>query len=93
MLMFVLGYIRTGKIADGGVCIDMDAARKAIYEKIAKPLGLELFQAAEGIHRVANARMMRALRAVSTQRGRDPRGLRNDRIRWLWTSSCSSAGT
>lgn len=69
----VLGYIRTGKIADGGVSIDMEAARKAIDDKIAKPLGLSLLAAAEGIHRVANARMMRALRAVSTQRGRDPR--------------------
>src|SRR5262249_53790151 len=35
---------------------------------------LDLFKAAEGIHRIANARMMRALRAVSTERGRDPRG-------------------
>jgi N-methylhydantoinase A/oxoprolinase/acetone carboxylase beta subunit len=69
----VLGYIRTGKIADGRVCIDIEAARKAIHDKVAQPLGLDLLAAAEGIHRVANARMMRALRAVSTQRGRDPR--------------------
>jgi N-methylhydantoinase A len=69
----VLGYIRTGKIADGRVCIDIEAARKAIHDKVAQPLGIDLLAAAEGIHRVANARMMRALRAVSTQRGRDPR--------------------
>jgi N-methylhydantoinase A len=34
---------------------------------------MELLLAAEGIHRIANARTMRALRAVSTERGRDPR--------------------
>ena len=34
---------------------------------------MDLLQAAEGIHRIANARTMRALRAVSTERGRDPR--------------------
>ena len=33
----------------------------------------ELLAAAEGIHRIANARTMRALRAVSTERGRDAR--------------------
>ena len=69
----VLGYIRPGMLADGAVTIDPEAARRAIADKIAGPLGLDLLQAAEGIHRVANARMMRALAAVSTQRGRDPR--------------------
>jgi N-methylhydantoinase A len=69
----VLGYIRPGQLADGEVTIDLEAARRAIFDHIAKPLGLDLWQAAEGIHRIANARMMRALRAVSTERGRDPR--------------------
>ena len=41
--------------------------------RVAEPLGLELSEAARGIHRLANASMMRALRAVSTERGRDPR--------------------
>jgi len=69
----VLGYIRPGPLADGAVTVDLAAAQRAIYDLIAKPLGLELLQAAEGIHQIANARMMRALRAVSTERGRDPR--------------------
>ena len=47
--------------------------RKRRSGPIAKPLGMDLLQAAEGIHRIANARTMRALRAVSTERGRDPR--------------------
>ena len=69
----VLGYIRPGELADGEVSIDIEAARRAIYDHIAVPLGMDLLQAAEGIHRIANARTMRALRAVSTERGRDPR--------------------
>jgi N-methylhydantoinase A len=69
----VLGYIRPGQLADGEVSIDVEAARRAIHDHIAVPLGLDRLQAAEGIHRITNARMMRALRAVSTERGRDPR--------------------
>ena len=69
----VLGYIRPGELANGEVSIDIEAAQRAIYDRIAAPLGMDLLQAAEGIHRIANARTMRALRAVSTERGRDPR--------------------
>ncbi len=69
----VLGYIHPGKLADGEVSVDLEAARRAVYDQIAAPLGMDLLQAAEGIHRIANARTMRALRAVSTVRGRDPR--------------------
>ena len=69
----VLGYIRPGELADGEVTIDIEAAQRATYDRIAVPLGMDLLQAAEGIHRIANARTMRALRAVSTERGRDPR--------------------
>ncbi len=69
----VLGFIRTGKLADGQVIIDAEAAGRVIHDQIAEPLGLRVEEAAEGIHRIANARTMRALRAVSTERGRDPR--------------------
>ena len=69
----VLGYIRPGDLADGEVSIDAEAAQRAVHDRIAAPLGLDLLQAAEGIHRIANAHTMRVLRAVSTERGRDPR--------------------
>ena len=68
-----LGYIRPGALADGEVRIDPEAAAAVIADRIASPLGLDLPAAAEGIHRIANARTMRALRSVSTERGRDPR--------------------
>ena len=69
----VLGYIRSGPLADGDVTVDLAAAQRAVADQVANPLGLDLLPAADGIHQIANARMMRALRAVSTERGRDPR--------------------
>jgi N-methylhydantoinase A len=69
----VLGYIRPGELADGEVRVDPESARRAVMDQVAIPLGMSLMEAAEGIHRIANARSMRALRAVSTERGRDPR--------------------
>ena len=38
----VLGYIRPGELADGEVAIDPEAARRAIADRIAAPLGLDL---------------------------------------------------
>jgi len=69
----VLGYVNPEALAGGGIPIDREAAAAAIRDQVATPLGVPLEEAAWGIHRVANAAMMRALRAVSTERGRDPR--------------------
>ncbi|MBM3571985.1 MAG: hydantoinase/oxoprolinase family protein, partial [Alphaproteobacteria bacterium] len=59
--------------AGGGMPIHFDLARSTLEREVAQPLGLPLEEAAWGVHRVANATMARALRAVSTERGRDPR--------------------
>jgi 5-oxoprolinase (ATP-hydrolysing)/N-methylhydantoinase A len=68
----VLGYIPTGPLASGDLTVSADAAAGAV-RRVAEQLGLTVDAAARGIHRLANASMMRALRAVSTERGRDPR--------------------
>jgi len=68
----VLGYLNPRSLAGGSVPIDADLARTAIAQ-IANRLGLELTAAAYGIHRLANTSMTRAVKAVSTYRGRDPR--------------------
>jgi N-methylhydantoinase A len=70
----ILGYIRPGPLAAGDVTVSFEAAARAVRDRIAGPLGLSVEDAALGIHRIANAHMLRALREVSTQRGRDPRG-------------------
>lgn len=54
--------------------LDLKAAERAVGT-IAKRLGLGLHEAAEGIIRIANEHMARALRVMSVQRGSDPRQL------------------
>jgi N-methylhydantoinase A len=71
----VLGFINPHALAGGGLPIRRALAAQAIEQAIARPLGLSLEDAAWGVHRVANATMARALRAVSTERGLDPRAL------------------
>lgn len=70
----VLGYMNPNAIAGDTLRLDRDTAVHAIKTQLADPLGLSVLDAAYGITQVANATMMRALRAVSTERGRDPRG-------------------
>ena len=69
----VLGYLNPQALAGGSVPIDLDAARKAVGDRIAAPLRRDLVETAYGIHLVANANMMRAVKAVTTNRGRDTR--------------------
>jgi len=71
----VLGFINPDALAGGGLPIRRMLAVQAIDNAIARPLNLSIEEAAWGVHRVANAAMARALRAVSTERGRDPREL------------------
>jgi N-methylhydantoinase A len=52
--------------------LDIDAAKAAIAEHVAKPLGLDVMAAAEAIIKVANSRMAGAIRLVSIERGFDP---------------------
>jgi N-methylhydantoinase A len=69
----VLGYLDPGGLAGGTIPLDRAAAVAAIERAIAAPLGLSLEAAAHGMLSVASASMMRAIRAVTVERGRDPR--------------------
>jgi N-methylhydantoinase A len=68
----VLGYLNPAALAGGTVPIEADRSRRAV-QAIADGLGRSLDEAAFGIHTVANANMMKAVKAVTTYRGRDPR--------------------
>jgi N-methylhydantoinase A len=57
----------------GEMKIDASLASRAIQENIAEPLDLGLEEAAEGILRVINAVMSKAIRRLSVERGYDPR--------------------
>jgi len=69
----VLGWLGESSLLGGTMTLDIEAARKAIEEKIAQPLGLSVEHAAEGILRVAKAAMCRAIRLITVERGQDPR--------------------
>ena len=69
----LLGRLSPHYFLGGEMALDLDAARCAIEEKCALPLGLEVVEAAHGIIEIANAAMVNALRLVSVQRGFDPR--------------------
>lgn len=69
----ILGFLNGSSLAGGTVAIDADLAARAISDRIAGPMKRSLLESAFGIHTVANANMMRAVKAVTTYRGRDPR--------------------
>ena len=69
----LLGYLNPGHLVGGALKLDFEAARKAFERCIAGPMGLAPEDAALGAHRIAASNMIRAIRAVSSERGRDPR--------------------
>ncbi len=69
----VLGLLNPEALAGGSVRVNPALAAQAIQTHVAGPLGIGLTAAAHGIRAVANAGMARAIRAVTVERGRDPR--------------------
>ena len=68
-----LGYINPEALVGGELSLDRVKSEAAIAN-IADRLGQDITDTAYGIHLIANARMMRALSAVSSERGLDPSG-------------------
>jgi N-methylhydantoinase A len=69
----LLGYINASHLVGGALKLNAEKARAIFAEKIAKPLGMPLERAAYGAHLIVASNMIRAIKAVSTERGRDPR--------------------
>ena len=69
----VLGYLNPESLAGGSVPIRSERAHEAIATRLANPLRRDVVETAFGVHTVANANMMKAVKAVTTYRGRDPR--------------------
>ncbi len=69
----LLGRLSPGGLLGGRMPIRPDLARKAIEDKIARPLGLSAEEAAEGILTILNETMVRAIRVITVERGYDPR--------------------
>ena len=69
-----LGYLNPHHLVGGALPIDAAKAVEALRARIAAPLGVSVEEAAFGAYRIVASNMIRAIRAVSTERGRDPRG-------------------
>jgi N-methylhydantoinase A len=69
----VLGYINPDHLVGGALKLKAGKAQLVIDEKIAQPLGMAVEDAAWGAYLVAGSNMIRAIKAVSSERGRDPR--------------------
>lgn len=70
----VLGRYSEGTPLGGSLVLDLAKAREAIEGSVASPLGISVEKAAAGIIRLVNANMVNAVRTISVERGRDPRG-------------------
>ncbi len=71
--LLVLGYLDERTLGGGVITLDRGRAREALHRVIAGPLGRSVEEAAHGVLQLAVATMTRAVKAVTTYRGRDPR--------------------
>ena len=69
----VLGRISNDQFLDGRMQLDTELAQNAVSETLARPLGLSVEGAAEGLLRIANTNMVSAIRLITVERGFDPR--------------------
>lgn len=69
----ILGVLDPDHFLGGRLKLDKGKAEALVEDRIAKPLGLGLHEAAEGILEIINVKMEEAIKAVSSQRGYDIR--------------------
>jgi N-methylhydantoinase A/oxoprolinase/acetone carboxylase beta subunit len=69
----VLGYLNPNCLLGGDLKLNPERAYRAIEDRIARPLGMDIIEAAYGAYRIANSDTGRAITSVSSERGRDPR--------------------
>jgi N-methylhydantoinase A len=69
----VLGYLDPDYYLGGDMKLQVEPAKKAIQEKIADPLGMDLAEAAWAMRKLIDHQMVDGISLVSIQRGEDPR--------------------
>jgi N-methylhydantoinase A len=72
-VFMLIGYMDPDFFLGGAMRLDAAAARQVFAEKIAKPLGLGVEEAAFGIYRVATAQISDLIHEITVERGLDPR--------------------
>lgn len=70
--LVVCGIVNPENFFGGGYKLERELSERAIAERIAQPLGLDLAEAAAGILEIVNARMANLIRKVSIESGHDP---------------------
>jgi N-methylhydantoinase A len=69
----LLGRIDPENFLGSRMKLDVEAAERALRERVAEPAGLDLEEAADGVLSIAETNMVFAIRAVTVERGLDPR--------------------
>jgi N-methylhydantoinase A len=67
----VLGRLAADRFLGGEMRLDLEAAQRALIERVAKPLGMNVTAAADGMLRIAATAMSYAVKGVTTERGLD----------------------
>jgi N-methylhydantoinase A len=67
----VLGRLGADRFLGGEMTLDAAAAERAVREYVARPLGMDVTHAADGLLRIAVTAMSYAVKGVSTDRGLD----------------------
>jgi N-methylhydantoinase A len=67
----ILGRLGADRFLGGEMPLDVAAAKKTLRARIAKPLGMDVTAAADGILRIAVTAMSYAVKGVTTERGLD----------------------
>jgi N-methylhydantoinase A len=67
----VLGRLAADRFLGGEMRLEVEAAQSALTERVAKPLGMNVTVAADGILRIAATAMSYAVKGVTTERGLD----------------------
>lgn len=69
----VLGYLDSNYFFNGHFPLSLERAYHAIDEKIAKPLGISVEEAAWGMYQVITTNMASSLKEITIKKGYDPR--------------------
>ncbi|UGS33885.1 hydantoinase/oxoprolinase family protein [Capillimicrobium parvum] len=69
----LLGYLNADYFFGGRESLDVDLARRAFAEKVAKPMGMDEMEAAAAMYKLANSLFHDLLHKTTVQRGLDPR--------------------
>lgn len=69
----ILGFLNPDFFLGGEMSLDLEGAKAALDKHIAKPLGMELMEAAHAVSEIVNNNMANATHFVTTKRGYDPK--------------------